>query len=131
MKKLIHLIFIFILSGIVSCGPGKSPNLIATDSLSISQGQILFQTNCSGCHNFRHDGIGPNLSGITENNTINWLKDFIHDPKTVIDSGTERTKKLLVDYHTVMPSFTQLKDEELDHLIAFLHTQKAKQKQKA
>jgi len=133
MKKAIYYVYLvvfFSLAGILSCGPGNSPDNIATDSLSISQGQILFQTNCSGCHNFRHDGIGPNLSGVTENNTINWLKDFIHNPKAVIDSGSERAKKLLADYHTVMPSFTQLRDEELDHLIAFLHTQKAKQKPK-
>ena len=48
----------------------------------------------------------------------------------MIDSGGERTKKLVADYHSVMPSFNQLKDEELDQLISFLHTQKAKQKPK-
>jgi mono/diheme cytochrome c family protein len=130
MKKLIYLIVFLILISNISCSPGKSRNAIATDSISILQGQVLFQTNCSGCHNFRHDGIGPNLSGITESDPVSWIKDFIHNPKAMIDSGGERTKKLLADYHSVMPSFTQLKDEELDQLIAFLHTQKAKQKPK-
>jgi len=112
----------------LSCSPGKSKNLIATDSLSISQGQLLFQTNCSGCHNFRHDGIGPNLSGITAKDSLTWLKEFIRSPKAMIDSGNDHAKKLLADYHSVMPSFTQLKDEEIDQLISFLHTQKSKQK---
>jgi hypothetical protein len=62
--------------------------------------------------------------------SVTWLKDFIRNPKAMIDSGNEHTKKLLADYHSVMPSFTALKDEELDQLIAFLHTQKAKQKPK-
>ena len=133
MKKVIfpvYLLIYFSLTCILSCGPGKSTNTIATDSLSISQGQILFQTTCSGCHNFRHDGIGPNLSGITETNSVSWLKEFIRSPKTMLDSGSDHAKKLLADYHSLMPSFTQLKDEEIDHLIAFLHTQKAKQKPK-
>jgi mono/diheme cytochrome c family protein len=114
----------------ISCTSGKSKNLIANDSVSISQGQALFQTNCSGCHNFRHDGIGPNLSGITETDSVIWLKDFIRDPKAMIDSGSDRAKKLLADYHSVMPSFNALKNEELDQLIAFLHIQKGKQKPK-
>ncbi|HET7000598.1 MAG TPA: c-type cytochrome, partial [Puia sp.] len=79
MKKSIYSVYIIIcfsFINILSCGPGKSTNTIATDSLSISQGQSLFQTNCSGCHNFRHDGIGPNLSGITETDSVSWIKDF-------------------------------------------------------
>jgi mono/diheme cytochrome c family protein len=130
MKKVIYLIVFFILTSIISCGPGKSKDTIATDTVSISQGQLLFQTNCSGCHNFRHDGIGPNLSGITETDSVRWLKEFIRNPKGIIDSGSDHAKKLLADYHSVMPSFTTLKDEELDQLIAFLHTQRAKQKPK-
>src|ERR1700748_1125986 len=125
MKKSIYAVYLivcFSLISILSCGPGKSTNTIANDSLSISKGQSLFQTNCSGCHNFRHDGIGPNLAGITESDSVSWLKDFIRNPKAMIDSGEEHTKKLLADYHSVMPSFSHLKDEELDQLIAFLHT---------
>ncbi len=114
----------------LSCGSRKSANTIATDSVSIAQGQLLFQTNCSGCHNFRHDGIGPNLSGITETDSVRWLREFIRNPKAIIDSGSDHAKKLLADYHSLMPSFTTLKDEELDQLIAFLYTQKAKQKPK-
>ncbi|HEY2348145.1 MAG TPA: cytochrome c, partial [Puia sp.] len=133
MKKIIfptYLLVYFTFISIISCSPGKSKDFIATDSLSISQGQALFQTNCSGCHNFRHDGIGPNLSGVTETDSVSWLKDFIRNPKAMIDSGSERAKKLFADYHSVMPPFAALKEEELDQLIAFLHTQKEKQKPK-
>jgi mono/diheme cytochrome c family protein len=112
MKKVIFPLYLFVyfsLTGILSCGPGKPANNIVTDSISISQGLLLFQTNCSGCHNFRHDGIGPDLSGITETESVSWLKEFIRSPKTMLDSGSDRAKKLLADYHSLMPSFTQLK----------------------
>src|ERR1700681_2696876 len=127
MKKLIFTLFIpgyFALIWLASCWSDKTTNTIAADSLSISQGQVMFQQNCSGCHGFHHDGIGPNLSGITESDSINWLKGFIRSPKTMIDSGDEHAKELLANYHSLMPSFTSLKDEDIDRLIAFLHTQK-------
>jgi cytochrome c2 len=114
----------FVLICVLSCGHGKTSNFISTDSLSIAGGQSLFQRNCSSCHGFRHDGIGPNLSGITETDSVRWLREFIRSPKTMANAGDEHTKKLLTGYPTLMPSFTGLKDEELDQLIAYLHTHK-------
>src|ERR1700712_2004243 len=119
MKKtvLTQAIYCFVaLVLLSSCGPQKTRNAIATDSLSIAQGQLLFQTNCSGCHNFRHDGIGPNLSGVTETDSAEWLREFIHSPKSMIDSGNEHAKNLLANYHSVMPSFASLKEEEINQL---------------
>src|SRR5580704_2744366 len=127
MYKNIFLLFIplyLALLFLISCSPGKTTNTISTDSLSIARGQSLFQGNCSVCHGFRQNGIGPDLSGITENDSLNWLKQFIREPKILIESGDEQAKKLLAEYHTVMPSFTGFKDEEVDQLIAYLHTQK-------
>ncbi len=125
------LLFSFLVSGVfllVSCGPDKSGNTISTDSVSIAQGQSLFQNNCSGCHNFRQDGIGPDLSGVTEMDSVRWLKDFIRAPKILIERGDGHAKKLFADYHSVMPSFPALTDEEINHLISFLNTKKGSQK---
>jgi mono/diheme cytochrome c family protein len=133
MKKVFPLlstaIFLALLFSI-SCGPSGTKDQIATDSVSIVRGQALFQTNCSGCHGFLHDGIGPDLSGIAQKESVPWLKQFIRSPKVMIDSGDEHAKQLLAAYHTIMPSFTGLKDEETDQLIAFLHTQKLHAKRK-
>jgi mono/diheme cytochrome c family protein len=134
MIKFLLLLSIFayctLICILTSCDSGRSTNTIFADSISVSRGRLLFQTNCSGCHNFRHDGIGPNLSGITAADSVSWLKEFIRSPKTMLDSGGEHAKKLLANYHSVMPSFTSLKDEEIDQLIAFLFTQKGIQKPK-
>lgn len=123
------LIFPFLLSGaflFVSCGPGKTGNTISTDSVSIAQGQALFQNNCSGCHSFRQDGIGPDLSGVTETDSVSWLKNFIHAPKTFIEAGDGHAKKLFADYHSVMPAFPAFSDEEMNHLISFLNTKRGR-----
>jgi hypothetical protein len=70
------------------------------------------------------------LSGITETDSIIWLREFIRAPKAVVESGDERAKKLLANYHSLMPSFTAFRDEEIDQVIAFLHTNKGAKKDK-
>ncbi len=80
----------FIISGcallllLSSCTPKKSPDStpIATDSLSIVSGQVLFSGNCTACHNFTQDGIGPHLGGLTKNVDSGWIRDIIKGPKS-------------------------------------------------
>ena len=133
MKKIFACRFIYAIFQLFfcACGPGKTTNHIASDSLSIAAGQILFQKNCSGCHNFRQDGIGPDLSGITKTDSLQWLKEFIHDPKTLVGSGDARATKLLARYHTLMPSFPTLNEGQIDQLIAFINIHKEHKKAKA
>src|ERR1700694_1789909 len=102
----------------------RDNNSIATDSLSIATGKTIFTRNCSSCHNFIQDGIGPKLGGLTALVSSDWIKHFIKDPKTTIELGDERSKKLFEQFHAVMPSFASLTDEEMNRLIAYLNTQK-------
>ena len=67
-----------------SCGHGKATNTISTDSLSIARGKIIFDQSCSGCHGFHQDGIGPDLSGIIEKDSADWIKEFIHSPQAMV-----------------------------------------------
>src|SRR5579864_7337282 len=132
MKK---LIFSLIIPGTIvlitsSCGVGNTTKLVSTDSLSIAHGQILFNQNCSGCHGFHQNGIGPNLSGITETDSAEWLRRFIREPKKMIESGDVHEKKIYADYHSMMPSFTSITDDQIDQLISFLQTKRGTKKEK-
>ena len=98
---------------------------IPVDSASIAKGKSIFDQNCSACHNFRQDGIGPQLGGITNEVSVEWLKSFIRNPQAVIESGDERGQKLLDRYKTVMPSFTHYSDQDINTILAYLHTRQA------
>jgi cytochrome c2 len=125
MNKIISaLVLSYIAVLLFSCGREKKINEIDTDSLSITSGRLLFEKNCTTCHNFKQDGIGPNLSGITVVDSAQWLRQFIRSPKSVVESGDEHANKILSSYHSLMPSFISFKEEEIDQLIAFLHTKK-------
>jgi len=120
----------FLLISLSSCAPSTSKDFIASDSLSIAEGRTLFQANCSSCHNFRQDGIGPDLSGITETDSLNWLKEFIRDPKSQVASGDAHAKKLVDRFHTLMPSFSALTESQINQLLSYLHAQPAHKKRK-
>ncbi len=133
MKKGFPTTLSIFLIGMLLSGSCKSPgnHAIATDSLSIATGQAIFTRACSSCHNFRQDGIGPQLGGLTTLVSPEWIKHFIKDPKATIESGDVRAKKLFEQFHAVMPSFASLTDEEINALIAYLNNQKATDHTKA
>ena len=109
-----------------NCNSGDSFNTssLSTDSITIAKGKISFANKCNSCHNFNYDGIGPQLAGITSANSVGWIKNFIRDPKKVIESGDTTAKKLFERYKTLMPSFAYLQDEEINAILAFIHSKK-------
>jgi len=123
-------ILICTLCHLSACNPGTSSDVSAlpADSATIKKGQNSFTNNCTNCHNFTLDGIGPQLAGITTKNSAGWIKNFIKDPKKIIDSGDTTAKKLFKQYKAIMPSFRYLPDEEINAIIAFIHSQKRKER---
>ncbi len=109
-----------------SCNSDESSdkNLISADSVTIAKGEKSFAEKCSSCHNFSQDGIGPQLGGITNENPVDWIKNFISNPKKVIESGDTTAQKLFKQYKAIMPSFDYLPPQEIDVLIAYIHTKK-------
>ena len=107
MKKqvLIISISLLLLLYFSSCESGSSldKNAISTDTATITAGKTSFIQNCSGCHNFRQDGIGPQLGGLTTQVPVDWIKHFITDSKKVIESGDERARQLVKQYKAEMP----------------------------
>src|SRR5437868_7108075 len=129
MKKKIVLISAIILVQLYfftrcTSGASKENHSVATDAATIAQGENSFASKCSSCHNFYLDGIGPQLAGITSDNSVDWIKNFVKDPKAVIDARDTTAQKLYKRYKTLMPSFANLPDKEVDAIIAFLHTKK-------
>lgn len=128
MKKNFDLTFCFlILFYLSSCStqPGDNTSQILTDSVSIANGRAKFIQNCSSCHNFTVDGIGPHLGGLTKDQHPEWIKEFIKDPKAKIDAGDRRAMELFNTFKTSMPPFGFLTDDDLNAIIAFIHTHEA------
>lgn len=102
----------------------SSDNTIQHDSVTIAKGQAIFNQDCSSCHSFTADGIGPSLGGLTAAAKVEWIRSFIKNPKSVIESGDERAAKVFEKFKTVMPSFGQYPDEKINSLISFIDTKR-------
>src|SRR6476646_3124494 len=83
-----------------SCNSEKSPNAgsLPSDSLTIAKGKNSFEGKCNSCHNFDQDVIGPHLAGVTFEQSVDWITNFIEPPKKVIDSGDSTAQKLFKQY---------------------------------
>lgn len=92
-----------------------------TDEMSVQEGMSIFNTHCASCHNFEHQEIGPNLSGITSEVNKDWLISFIHDPAEKIKSGDERAVGIYAKFNMYMPAFAMLGEEEMENLLGFIH----------
>jgi len=112
---------------ISSCHTGapSDKNAIIVDSATVAAGAATFNQQCSGCHNFKQNGIGPQLSGITQDIPAEWLMHFIKNSQQVIASGDARANQVFTAYKkAVMPPFDALTDEQLRAVVAFIQTHK-------
>ena len=123
MNKL-TIFCLFLLSFVFACSPEKKEfgKDISTDASQILRGKKLFEQNCSSCHRFDGDAIGPNLSGLTRQVASEWIRAFIQNPAEMIAKKDSRALALFEKYRSEMPGYPQLKQEELDALLSYLHT---------
>lgn len=123
MKKL-STFLCFIIPVLFSCSPEKKEHGldISTDAAQILKGKALFEQQCSTCHNFNEDAIGPNLSGLTRQIETQWIRQFIKNPAAVIEAKDPRAVELLAKYKSQMPGFPDLNDQDIESLLSYLHT---------
>lgn len=123
MKKILLIIAVaFCLYNCISCNNLTDKNSILNNPQDVIKGEAIFNQYCSGCHNFKQNGIGPQLSGITKEEPASWIFSFIKNPQSLIQSGDKHAAALYNQYKTTMPSFTVLKDSDINNIIAFLNT---------
>ncbi len=65
-------------------------------------GAWLFQHNCSACHHIGSTSmIGPDLAGVTERRTLDWIAAMIRRPDSMLVADTT-AQRLLVEYQVPM-----------------------------
>ena len=118
---------------IVGCGKTTEidTGYLSSDSTIISIGQKKFSENCSSCHNFKQDGIGPQLGGITRRISGDWLKEFIQNPKLKIEAGDAHAVEQFNLFKTEMPSYSFLTDDDLNAILSYVHSRETPDLRKA
>ena len=99
---------------------GTSADGIPTDDAVISQGESLFNNNCTVCHAIDQQVVGPALKNVTQRRDLPWLINFIRNSQKVIQSGDDYAVNLYNEYNKIaMPSFAY-SDEEITSILAYI-----------
>lgn len=126
MKQVIHrkfsskllqlsVLFLFLFSIAVSAQEGDPVN-----------GKSLFNANCAACHKLDKKMTGPALRNVEarladdEGLDRQWLYDWIHNSKGMVDAGDAYANKIYNEYNgAAMTAFPQLSDKDIDDILAY------------
>ena len=110
---------------IIAYTDGKEEKKAATTSAGavdpkVAQGKKLFKANCAACHKLEGKLVGPGLKGVTERRETAWLHAWIKDNNALRASGDATAKQVFEENNKMpMTTFPQLKDDEIDALLAY------------
>jgi cytochrome c2 len=101
----------------VGVTPGVSQTSMV-DRIEAARGQHVWdEKQCAGCHSFgRQQSTGPDLRGVTERRSPEWLRAWLKNPAAQDDPTARMLRK---QYDAQMPNLG-LTDDEVADLIAFL-----------
>jgi len=86
----------------------------------VAAGEKLFKANCAACHKLDRKATGPALRGVADKHDQAWLHEWVKDSQAMIKSGDAEAVKLFEDNNnSVMTSFPQLSNTDIDNIIAY------------
>jgi len=90
-----------------------------------ANGKSLFNSLCAACHKPYSKSIGPALNGVTERQSVEWIKSWVHNSSAVIASGDAAALAIFEEFNKMpMPAFPQLTDAEIGDILAYVETPK-------
>jgi mono/diheme cytochrome c family protein len=96
-----------------------STSILAQDG-DIAAGETLFKANCAACHKLDKKATGPALRGVASKYDTEWLYQWIRNSQGMVNSGDALAVKLFTENNnSVMTSFPQLTDEDINNILAY------------
>lgn len=95
------------------------------DEELVAKGKELFSSNCTSCHTIgKGKLVGPDLLGVTDLRSDQWLHKWIKNPDQMLQSDPV-AKELLKEFMVPMPNLG-LTDQQVTALIAYLKSENKK-----
>lgn len=103
---------------------GASLSLTDLDAAQTSdQGQETFQALCAMCHTVGGGRlVGPDLQGVSERRSEDWIIAFVQHSQQVIQSGDAAAVALFEEYSGMMMPDQPLTDDEVRAVLAYIRT---------
>jgi len=86
-------------------------------------GATTFKTVCAACHTIgKGKLVGPDLAGVTERRSEDWLIKFVKSSQSLIKSGDKTADSIFQAYNQVMMPDQPLDDAKIKEVLAYIHT---------
>lgn len=109
--------------------------LFAVTTISQAQdaanGAALFKANaCNSCHAFGRKLTGPDLAGLSDRQSLDWIVKWIHNPQGMVDSGDQYAIDLVAQYPTMMAPYAHLSESDIADIMAYVDQETVKMQEK-
>ncbi|MBC9794512.1 c-type cytochrome [Sinomicrobium weinanense] len=102
-------------------GPIEEVEFGDIDQNMVSQGEEAFKTKCTACHKVDQKFIGPDLQGIYERRSPEWVMNMMLNPD-VMQKEDPIAKALVEEYNGTLMLNQNLTEEEARAIAEFLRT---------
>ena len=123
IKQFIKILFtslIFLISFLLPFDNFGQDVAIVDNSIAVQAGKKLFNANCAACHKLNKRAVGPALKGVSTKYDREWLYTWIKNSTAMVKSGDAQAVAIYEEYNgSVMTSFPQLSNEDIDNIIAY------------
>ena len=94
---------------------------------SIEAGKAIFTTRCTSCHNVNVQVVGPALANVDQRRTLEWIVNFVHSPKTLIEKKDEQAAALYNQFNQiVMPDHQDLSTDDIKDVLTYIKSETKK-----
>ena len=99
--------------------------VLPTQAVDTAAGEALFKANCAACHKLFKKATGPALFQVGDKYEKKWLYSWIKNSQELVKSGDAQANAIFKEYNgSVMTSFPQLSNIDIDNIIAYTYTAK-------
>ncbi|MDO5607577.1 MAG: cytochrome c [Capnocytophaga sp.] len=105
-------------------GPIKELKLPGTiDETLAAAGKEAFDLKCTACHKIGRKFVGPDLTGVMERRSPEWVMNMILNPEEMVIKDPV-AKQLLLDYNGSPMANQHLTEEETRSIVEYFRTLK-------
>jgi mono/diheme cytochrome c family protein len=89
-------------------------------------GEQVFSTICFACHTIGGGRlIGPDLAGVHEKRSQEWLESFVKSSQSMINAGDTEAVALFEEYNSLLMPDAVATDEEVRQVLSYIKVQSA------
>lgn len=120
LGELRHYSSVFSLLVVIVAFNASFISLSAAKALAQNSGKELFEQRCAACHSIGKGRlVGPDLKGVNERRSQDWLLRFVKSAQSVINSGDIPAKALFDEFKIMMPD-QALSDDQIRAILSYV-----------